>query len=72
MTAADPTEHVKVVLFGKKGGLINGVAYRAEMPAWADQLSDEEVEAVINHERTSWGNNAPTVTAEEVGRIRRR
>jgi len=72
VTAADPTEHVKVVLFGKKGGLINGIAYRAEMPAWADQLSDEEVEAVINHERTSWGNNAPTVTAEEVGRIRRR
>ncbi len=72
VTAADPTEHVKVVLFGKKGGLINGIAYGAEMPAWAGQLSDEEVAAVINHERTSWGNNAPAVTAEEVGRIRNR
>jgi mono/diheme cytochrome c family protein len=72
VTAADPTEHVKVVLFGKKGGKIQGVTYSAEMPAWKDQLSDEEVAAVINHERTSWGNSAPAVSAEEVSRIRNR
>jgi mono/diheme cytochrome c family protein len=66
----DPAEHIKIVLFGEKGHDITGVEYKAQMPAWADQLSDEEVAAVINHERTSWGNNAPTVVREQVARIR--
>ncbi len=70
VTAADPTEHIKIVLFGVKGKSIGGTAYQAEMPAWAAQLSDEETAAVINHERTSWGNNAPTVTPADVARVR--
>ena len=72
VTSRDPAEHARVVLFGEKGHAVGGVAYEAQMPAWADQLSDEEVAAVINHERTSWGNNAPTVTAAEVAAIRSR
>jgi len=69
--AKDPGEQIRIVLFGKKGGMINGVSYSAQMPAWAGQLSDAEVAAVINHERTSWGNNAPTVTADIVAKIRK-
>lgn len=42
----------------------------AQMPGFADQLSDEEIAAIANHERSSWGNNAPDVTAEEVKEIR--
>jgi mono/diheme cytochrome c family protein len=72
VTADDPAWHIETVLFGKKGGAINRIRYQAEMPAWAEQLSDEEVAAVINHERTSWGNKAPTTTAEAVATIRRR
>lgn len=34
-----------------------------------NNLSPEEVTAIINHERTSWGNNAETVTTEEVKKI---
>ncbi len=34
-----------------------------------NNLSPEEVTAIINHEKTSWGNNAKTVTAEEVKKI---
>jgi cytochrome c oxidase cbb3-type subunit 2 len=71
VTAKDPSEHIRIVLFGKKGGTINGVSYSAQMPAWADQLSDEEVAAVINHERTNWGNNSPTVTPEDVAKVRK-
>jgi len=70
VTAQDATNHIRIVLFGKKGGAVNGKAYQAQMPAWADQLSDDEAAAVINHERTSWGHNAPTVTAQEVAKIR--
>lgn len=71
VTADDPTRHIEIVLFGLQGQPIDGVSYDTPMPAWADQLSDEEVAAVVNHERTSWGNDAPTVTAEEVAEVRR-
>jgi len=66
VTAADPTEHIRTVLRGLAGKAINGVAYGAAMPAFADQLSDEEVAAVLNYERNSWGNQAPPVKPEDV------
>lgn len=34
-----------------------------------NNLTPEEVTAIINHEKTSWGNNAKTVTTEEVRKI---
>ena len=66
----DPTAHIKIVLFGLEGKIINGIKYTTPMPAWKDQLTDEEIAAVINHERTSWGNNAKLISAEEVNKIR--
>lgn len=71
VTAKDPTAHIRTVLFGKKDVPINGIKYQAEMPAWGGQLSDEEIASVINHERTSWGNNAPIVTPADVAKVRR-
>lgn len=71
VTAEDPTEHIRTVLFGLQGKTINGVSYPAAMPAFADQLSDAAVAAVVNHERTSWGNDAPAVTAADVAEVRR-
>lgn len=70
VTDIDPSEHIRTVLHGKHGSTIAGVTYASAMPAFAGQLSDEEVAAVINHERTSFGNAAPTVTAEQVGALR--
>lgn len=34
-----------------------------------NNLTPEEVTAIINHEKTSWGNNAKPVTTEEVKKI---
>lgn len=34
-----------------------------------NNLTSEEVTAIINHEKTSWGNKAKTVTPEEVQKI---
>jgi mono/diheme cytochrome c family protein len=70
VTAPDPQQHIEVVLFGLAGGAIKGVRYTAQMPTWAGQLSDAEVAAVINHERTSWGNSAATITPSDVARVR--
>lgn len=70
VTATDPTRHVEIVLFGVSGQVIDGVSYASAMPAWEALLSDEEVAAVVNHERSSWGNSAPHVTAEFVAGVR--
>lgn len=70
VTAQDPTEHIDVVLNGAQGSTINGKTYDAPMPGFANQFSDAEIAAIINHERTSWGNDAPTVTVEDVAEQR--
>lgn len=66
VTSSDPTEHIRTVLHGLKGKTIGGVAYASAMPAFADQLTDEEVAAVLSYERNSWGNQAPPVKPEDV------
>ncbi len=71
VTAPDPARHIGIVLFGLKGETINGVHYGAAMPEHGDELSDGEIAAVVNHERTSWGNSAPTVTAQDVAAVRK-
>ncbi|WP_227370119.1 cbb3-type cytochrome c oxidase subunit II [Halomonas sp. M20] len=64
--AEDPSEHIDTILHGAQGRTIDGTEYASPMPGFADQLDDDQVAAIINHERTSWGNDAPTVTAEDV------
>lgn len=66
VVADDPAEHINVVLLGLHGRVIDGIAYPAPMPPFAAVLSDEEIAAVVNHERTSWGNSATLVTADDV------
>jgi len=43
----------------------------AAMPAVGlnNNLSAEEITAIINHEKTSWGNQAKIVSPEEVKKI---
>jgi mono/diheme cytochrome c family protein len=70
VTAKDSAEHVRIVLRGRQGKAIGGVAYPSPMPAFADQLTDDEIAAVINHERTSWSNKGPLVTPKDVAVLR--
>ncbi len=69
VTAASPDAHVRVILGGLKGKRVGGKAYAAEMPAFA-QLSDADIAAIVDHERTSWGNHAPIITPDVVKRAR--
>jgi mono/diheme cytochrome c family protein len=66
----DPTEHIRTVLNGKGGALIGGMNYASPMPAFKRILNDADVAAIVNHERTSWGNAAPTVSASQVAKLR--
>ena len=70
VVAADPKTHVLTILHGLHGKKIGAVSYAAGvMPAFP-QLSDAEIAAIVDHERTSWGNNAPTITPDDVKRLR--
>ncbi len=61
----------QIVLRGVTGKLtVKGTAYNGAMPAFADQLNDAEIAAVLTHVRSQWGNTAPPVTAETVAAAR--
>jgi cytochrome c oxidase cbb3-type subunit II len=56
------------------GIIMNGYDARAEygvMPPVGTNanLSAVEITAIINHERTTWGNNAKKITEEEIKKI---
>jgi cytochrome c oxidase cbb3-type subunit II len=61
----DPSLLVQIILEGFDARTEFGV-----MQGFGDILSDEEIAAIVNHERKSWGNAAPLIGAEEVRNIR--
>jgi mono/diheme cytochrome c family protein len=62
---------VRIVLRGLSGPVtVKGQTFNGVMPAWADQLSDAEIAAVLTYVRSSWGNRAEAITAEKVARER--
>jgi mono/diheme cytochrome c family protein len=70
VNAANPTAHIGTVLHGLSGKVISGQKYEAQMPPFADQLSDQEIADIINHERSSWGNRGALITAADVVAVR--
>ena len=61
----------QIVLRGVTGKLtVKGTAYNGAMPAFADQLNDAEIAAVLTHVRSQWGNSAAAVSAETVAAAR--
>ena len=63
---ADPTQHILVVLHGLSGATVGGVAYGSAMPPFASVLGDADIAAIINHERSSWGNHGAPVSEAQV------
>jgi nitrite reductase (NO-forming) len=62
----DPAKQISVILHGLHGEAINGTTYPSAMPPFAASLSDVEIADIANHERTSWGNQAKPITADQV------
>lgn len=60
-----PETMIKIILRGKTNNPDYG-----PMPAFAGQLTDEEIAAIMTYERSSWGNDAPAVTPEQVKEVR--
>ena len=68
---ADKARAIGVVLNGLTGPVtVNGEQYDNVMPAWAGELTDQEIADVMTYERNSWGNQGEPVTAEEVAAAR--
>jgi mono/diheme cytochrome c family protein len=68
----DASKHIQVILYGMKSARAGGVIYAAAMPPFAGALSDDDIVAIVNYERRSWGNQGKTVTATQVAEERHR
>jgi mono/diheme cytochrome c family protein len=67
---ADPTLHLDTILHGAQGVVVGGVKYTSAMPPFEGQLNDTDIADIANYERSSWGNTAKHVTADDVAAIR--
>ncbi|NNG14951.1 MAG: cytochrome c [Gemmatimonadales bacterium] len=71
VVSGDPEIPIRIVLRGMSGEMTrNGVTYNGVMTPWGSQLSDEDVANVLTYVRSSWGNSAAEVTAEQVAAVR--
>lgn len=62
---------ISIVLHGLSGPIeVRGQKYDSVMPAFGGRFTDAQLASILTHIRTSWGNDASTVTAEEVEHVR--
>lgn len=67
VTAPDTSNIILNVLNGRSGPLqVNGKTFSGTMPAWKDQLSNDEIAAVLTYVRSAWNNTAAAVSADQV------
>jgi len=70
VNSTDPTSLIRVVLAGSRAGGTEAAPTGPAMPAFAWNLTDENVADVLTYVRNTWGNAAPAVTAGEVANLR--
>ena len=71
LQSADPASTLRIILDGAQTVTTPREPNTGSMPAYAKQLSDQEVADVTNYIRNSWGNAGSAVTAEQVGNARK-
>ncbi len=63
----DPHYLARVVLYGLRGGIVaNGQTYNSAMSGFAGNMDDTQIADLLTYIRSSWGNNAPEVSADVV------
>lgn len=69
----NPERLISIVLRGVSGPMeVEGQTFNGAMPAWADQMTDQEITAVVNHVRNGLGSNqAGEVSQEQVEKVRK-
>ncbi len=71
LQSADPSSTLRVILDGAQTITTPRAPNPGSMPAYAKDLSDQQVADVTNYIRNSWGNAAPLVTADDVAKARK-
>jgi cbb3-type cytochrome c oxidase subunit III len=67
VTSADTATAIATVLNGRSGPIhVNGKTFSGAMPAWKDQLSNDDIAAVLTYVRSAWTNKAAAVTTDQV------
>jgi mono/diheme cytochrome c family protein len=67
----NPEVPIRIVLHGLQGAItVKNTSFNSAMTPFGDQLSDEQIAAIITYERSSWGNSASKITAEQVASVR--
>jgi mono/diheme cytochrome c family protein len=67
--AQNPAVPIRIVLHGLQGPVtVKGTEYNSLMPPYGTgiEMSDQEVADVLTYVRSSWGNSAGPVTAQQV------
>ncbi|EVT85907.1 alcohol dehydrogenase [Pseudomonas aeruginosa VRFPA09] len=71
VTGSDPTSLVHIVLKGGTLPATHQAPSSFTMPPFGWRMNDQEIADVVNFIRTSWGNQAPSVSVDEVKRLRK-
>ena len=62
---------LRIALDGVRGPIeVKGRRYQREMPALRHVYGDEDMAAILSYIRGAWGNSAPAITADFVGKVR--
>lgn len=69
--SSDPTTILRVILEGAQTVPTSARPTPSSMPAYTWKLSDDQIAAVANFVRNSWGNSAPAVSASQVAEMRK-
>jgi mono/diheme cytochrome c family protein len=70
LQSADPSSAIQIILYGAQTVRTPHAPNAGSMPAYAEQLSDQQIADVANYIRNSWGNAAPMVMPTQVKRRR--
>jgi len=70
MLAAENASAINITLNGSQRIVAAGVPDAYRMPAFREQLSDQEIAQVLSFARSAWGNHGGAVEAKAVGRLR--
>ena len=70
VNAADPVSLIHLVLDGSTMPGTASAPTQFTMPGFAQRLSDEQVAEVVTFIRSAWGNRAPSVSADDVRKVR--
>ena len=68
--AADPTSLIRIVLEGSAMAHTEEAPSRLAMPGFGWRLTDDNVADVVSFIRSSWGNQAASISPGNVGKVR--